>query len=160
MPAEPSRSPSGKGVNEYLKVARQTGAFRPCELSILEEVLVDAFQDPSKGYLFVKMQEQGNIEGFAVFGRSPMTAWGWDLYWIVVEKRLQGKGRGKALLGLLEKVALAETGRVILRAETSGRPEYEGQRLFYLGAGFKETGRISDFYEAGDDLVTFCKFIS
>ena len=159
MPVDPLLSPSGNTVQTYLGLAEGTGAFRPCELEILEEVLRDTFSDPGKGYLFVERQEGGSIVAFAVFGRSPMTAWAWDLYWIVVGKPLQGKGFGKRILEDIEGVAVSLTGRVILRVETSGRQDYEGQRHFYLQTGFRETGRIPDFYEAGDDLVTYCKFI-
>jgi len=160
MPAESPRSPSGNPMAAYLSVAERTGAFRPCEIEILEEVLRDAFSDPASGYLFAERHEGGEIAAFAVFGRTPMTEWAWDLYWIVVEKSLQGKGLGRRILEDLEKVALSGTGRVILRVETSGREGYDAQRHFYLRTGFRETGRIPDFYEAGDDLVTYCKFIS
>lgn len=160
MPADCPLSPSGNTVGDYLSLAERTCAFRTCEIEILEEVLRDAFSDPAKGYLFIEHLEGGQVAAFAVFGRSPMTNWAWDLYWIVVEKSLQGKGFGRRILDDLAKVALSATGRVILRAETSGREEYNAQRHFYLRAGFRETGRIPDFYEAGDDLVTYCKFIS
>lgn len=160
MPADSILSPSGNSVETYLDLAEGTGAFRPCEIETLEEVLRDAFSDPSRGYLFTEHLEGGHVAAFAVFGRSPMTDWAWDLYWIVVEKALQGKGFGRRILEDLAKVALSVTSRVILRAETSGREEYDSQRHFYLRAGFRETGRIADFYEAGDDLVTYCKFIS
>jgi ribosomal protein S18 acetylase RimI-like enzyme len=160
MPADSCRSPSGSPVEEYLAVAERTGAFRLCEIEILREVLVDVFVDPAKGYCFLENRENGRIAAFAVFGRAPMTEWAWDLYWIVVDRPLQGRGFGKRLLGEIENAALASTGKVILRVETSGRQEYEGQRHFYLRTGFHETGRIPDFYEAGDDLVTYCKFLS
>jgi len=160
MPVDSVLSPSGEAVETYLCLAEGTGAFRPCELEILEEVLKDAFSDPAKGYIFVESRERGSIAAFAVFGRSPMTDWAWDLYWIVVGKSLQGRGFGRRILEDLEEIAVSFTGRVILRVETSGRQDYEGQRHFYLRTGFRETGRIPDFYAAGDDLVTYCKFIS
>ena len=160
MPVDSILSPSGNSLETYLGLAEGTGAFRRCELEILEEVLRDAFSDPAKGYLFVERRERGIIAAFAVVGRSPMTDWAWDLYWIVVGKPHQGRGFGRRILEDLEEIAMSFTGRVILRVETSGRQDYEGQRHFYLRTGFRETGRITDFYEAGDDLVTYCKFIS
>ncbi len=135
-------------------------AFRPCEIEVLREVLTDAFVDPAKGYCFLENRENDRIEAFAVFGRAPMTEWAWDLYWIVVDRSLQGRGLGRRILGRVEEAVSASAGKAILRVETSGRPEYEGQRHFYLRTGFRETGRIPDFYEAEDDLVTYCKFLS
>ena len=160
MPAEHPLSPSGTPSSDYLSIAEGTGAFRSCEIEILEEVLLDCFSDPSKGYLFLEMEAGGNTTGFAVYGRCPMTESAWDIYWIVVEKSLQGQGIGRKLIDELEKDARGPAGRAILRVETSGREEYGGQRHFYLRSGFRETGRIHDFYEEGDDLVTYCKFIS
>jgi len=160
MPAEHPLSPSGRPLSVYLSIAEGTGAFRPCEIEILAEVLTDCFSDPSKGYLFLEMEARGQTVGFAVYGRCPMTKSAWDVYWIVVEKALQGQGIGRKLMDELEKDTKDSAGRAILRVETSGREEYGGQRHFYLRSGFRETGRIRDFYEEGDDLVTYCKFIS
>lgn len=160
MPIDRNDSLPGGSLEEYLAAAEGTGAFRPSELDVLQEVLTDAFADPSRGYLFLEERlPGGQLAGFAVFGRAPMTDWAWDLYWIVVERSLQGRGIGRRMLEKLEAIAMAVTGKVILRVETSGRKEYEKQRQFYLAAGFRETGRIRDFYEEGDDLVTYCKFL-
>ena len=160
MPAEHPLSPSGTPISDYLSIAEGTGAFRPCEIEILAEVLGDCFSDPTKGYFFLEVKAGDQTAGFALYGRCPMTESAWDLYWIVVEKSLQGHGIGKKLLEELEKAAKGLDGRAILRVETSGKEEYCGQRHFYLRSGFRETGRIRDFYEEGDDLVTYCKFIS
>jgi ribosomal protein S18 acetylase RimI-like enzyme len=160
MPIDRNGPSPGGPLEDYLAAAQRTGAFRPSEIDVLKEVLSDAFADPSRGYLFLEERlPGGKLAGFAVFGRAPMTDWAWDLYWIVVERPLQGLGIGRKMLEKLEEIALAITGKVILRVETSGRKEYEKQRKFYLAAGFQETGRIPDFYEEGDDLVTYCKFI-
>jgi ribosomal protein S18 acetylase RimI-like enzyme len=160
MPIDRNVSLPGGPLEEYLAVAEGTGAFRPSEIDVLKEVISDTFADPSRGYLFLEERlTGGKLAGFAVFGRVPMTDWAWDLYWIVVDRSLQGKGIGRRMLEKLETTAMAVTGRVILRVETSGRNEYVKQRQFYLAAGFRETGRIRDFYEEGDDLVTYCKFI-
>jgi hypothetical protein len=103
MPVDSILSPSGNSLETYLGLAEGTGAFRPCELDILEEVLRDAFSDPAKGYLFVERRERGIIAAFAVFGRSPMTDWAWDLYWIVVGKSLQVGGSAGASWKILKR---------------------------------------------------------
>jgi len=160
MPIDRNGPLFGYTLEEYLAVAEGTGAFRPSELDVLREVLSEAFAGPSSGYLFLEERIGGKLAGFVVFGRAPMTNCGWDLYWIVVDRFLQGKGYGRRMLEEVEAIARAATGKAILRVETSGKKEYERQRQFYLAAGYRETGRIQDFYEAGDDLVTYCKFIS
>jgi len=41
--------------------------------------------------------------------------------------------------------------------ETSGKPQFEGVRAFYLKCGCEREARIWDFHEAGDDKVAFRK---
>ena len=41
--------------------------------------------------------------------------------------------------------------------ETSGRPSYEGARVFYEREGYRETARVPDFYGSGDDKVIYVK---
>jgi putative acetyltransferase len=41
--------------------------------------------------------------GFVIFGRIPLTEFGWDIYWLAVKKCWQGKGIGSLLMnGLLD----------------------------------------------------------
>lgn len=109
------------------------------------------------GYRLDVISDKGALAGFVLWGRTPMTGRGYDVYWIAVDPSLQGKGYGKKLLALVEERACNETSGCILRLETSGRGEYVSQRAFYEKCGFDEVGRIRDFYRDGDDLVTYVK---
>jgi hypothetical protein len=42
--------------------------------------------------------------------------------------------------------------------ETSSRDDYSATRHFYLACGYDEVARIADFYDEGDDRVTYAKF--
>ncbi len=97
------------------------------------------------------------IAGFLIYGPTPMTESSFDLYWIVVDSREQGKGVGTELLRRMEEEILCEFPRARIRVETAGKGEYHYQRRFYLSRTFQEAGRIPDFYSPGDDLVTFWK---
>ena len=92
-----------------------------------------------------------------IFGKTPLTGSTWDVYWIVVDKDLQGQGVGKKLIGRVEQYLRDKDGFATIRLETSSRKEYWGARKFYVKLGFKESGRIPDFYAVGDGLVTFYK---
>jgi len=122
-------------------------------------VLADWASKPEAGYRLDCVAGKGILAGFVIWGRTPMTEKGYDIYWIAVDPALQGQGHGKKLLALAEDAACVETSGCLLRLETSGRKEYEYQRAFYLRCGFEEVGRIRDFYRDGDDLVTYVKFV-
>ncbi|HOO62561.1 MAG TPA: GNAT family N-acetyltransferase [Synergistaceae bacterium] len=143
-------------------MAEDTGAFRKEEISVLREVL-EACSEVSGDYkLLVESspEKSGKIRGFLIYGPTPMTESTFDLYWIVVDSREQGKGVGKKLLQRMEKEILQHFPSARIRVETAGKEEYLYQRRFYLSRNFREAGRIPEFYGAGDDLVIFWKELS
>jgi len=125
----------------YLETARKTEAFSGDEILVLDEVLRGCFDAPGKDYTLIDAEECGASGGFLIFGPPPMTAFAWDLYWIVVDpSRFPGY-------------------RIERECETAGRSDYDGQRHFYERAAYRECGRIPNFYSEGDDLVLYCKEI-
>lgn len=101
----------------------------------------------------------GKVRGFVCIGRTPLTATTWHLYWIGVHPGEQGTGVGRALQTHVEGFVRAQGGeRIVL--ETSGRPDYARARRFYEDGGYREVGRIEEYYKAGDDCVIFCKVLT
>ena len=78
----------------------------------------------------------------------------WDLTMIAVRPEHQGKGRGAAMLSRVEE-DLRSRGQRLLLVETSGLPQYDRTRAFYLKCGYEQEARVRDYWEAGDDLVLF-----
>lgn len=145
-------------VNEkYLNIAFTSGVFKPQEIDILEEVILEWQKNPNESYFLFDEKYQENIVGFIIFGKTPLTDFSWDIYWLAVDKNFQGKGYGRKLLKKTENFLLQQLNQVTIRVETSSRKEYTNARNLYLRNGFKETGRIPDFYSHGDDLVIFYK---
>lgn len=79
-----------------------------------------------------------------------------DLYWLVTSRRRRRTGVGRALCTALERL-LVEEGVHTVRVETGTRPLYEPTIQFYRSIGYREAGRIPDFYDAGDDLLILIK---
>jgi ribosomal protein S18 acetylase RimI-like enzyme len=146
-------------ASAYLELAENTGFFRAAELGILKEVILDCQKAPDLDYYFFEEREGGLLAGFIIFGRVPLTDYSWDIYWIAVEKRLQGRGVGRRLLDRTQQFILGIDHQAILRIETSGKTEYESTRHFYKRTGFREAGFIPDFYTEGDGLQTYYKSI-
>lgn len=150
---------SREKISDAFRLAKKTEAFTERELAVLAEVLEDCLLNPEEGYRFEEMAHEGNLSGFLIWGRTPMTEKGYDIYWIAVDPTLQGRGFGKALMARVENGAREESDGCILRLETSGREDYRRQRHFYGSCGFVEAGRIRNFYRPGDDLVTYVKYV-
>jgi len=148
-----------RALKEYIETAASTEAFRKEELQCLEDVLAAWLKDPGSEYTLLSSSEEGELSGFLIYGKIPMTEHSYDLYWIVVSPAHQRKGIGRRLIMEMEKYILTSSSMGIIRIETSGKSSYEGQREFYVNLGYRESGRIPDFYSEGDDLVTFSKMI-
>lgn len=133
-----------------------TAVFRPDEVNVALEL----FDEGAGGdYEFVGGFEDEELVGYACFGPTPGTDRTYDLYWIAMDPRAQGYGRGSHLLNDVER-RLRDRGARMLVAETSSRAEYAATRRFYVARGYREAARMRDFYEVGDDRVMFTKSLA
>jgi GNAT superfamily N-acetyltransferase len=140
-----------------LTLTQGTGMFKPIEIDALREVLEDYHAiEHTHRHFAITMDVDGVIGGFAYYAPTPMTDNSWHLYWIVVERSLQGKGVGATLLKHVEDHIRSLGGRVLF-VETSSTPHYEPTRQFYLKKGYEITGVIKQFYSDEDDMVVFRK---
>lgn len=82
----------------------------------------------------------------------------WNLYLIAVHPDRQGQGRGGNLLAEVER-ALVDKGARLLLVETSGLPEFERTRAFYLKNGYVAEATVREFYKSGEDKIIFRKLL-
>jgi len=94
--------------------------------------------------------------GWVCWGPTPCTLGTFDIYWLGVAAAWQGRGIGRALTAFAEQ-AITERGGRLFVVETSSRETYAPTRRFYEALGYREAGRIPDFYGPGDDRVIFIK---
>lgn len=136
---------------------RACGVFTDEEIGVALEI-VDAWTPVKhdEDYAIFVLEVDSRVQGYACFSKTPLTTSTWHLYWICVHPDYQGSGAGRALMSNIENVIRARRGKR-LALETSGQPRYERTRRFYKNAGFREVGRIRDFYKTDDDCVIFCK---
>jgi GNAT superfamily N-acetyltransferase len=134
-----------------------TGFFTPEEqkigISLVEERLLHGL---ASGYLFVFMEEDGMPVGYTCYGPIPGTLDGFDLYWIAIDPKMQGRGLGRQLLGFTEKRVFGQGGKR-LYAETSSTGKYLPTRVFYEHNGFVLEGRLADYYAPRDDKMLYVK---
>jgi ribosomal protein S18 acetylase RimI-like enzyme len=150
-PTTPADTPA------LLALTAATGVFKPHEVETLEEVLDDYHHEGDEyGHVCLTLDDGGVPVGFVYFGPAAMTDRTWELWWIVVGKAEQGRGRGRWLLDRVEEQVRARAGRLLL-IETSSTPHYDPTRRFYLKNQYTLVAQIPDYYADGDDKVIFAK---
>lgn len=143
-----------------MSILGNTPQFKPVEVTVAEE-LIDAYlEDPTgSGYLTLVGEANSQIQGYICYGPTPLTEGTWDVYWLAVNRGEQGHGVGTRLLSSAEADITRRRGRLIL-IETSSKDSYEQAQRFYAARGYDMISRISDFYEPGDDRLTYLKKVA
>jgi GNAT superfamily N-acetyltransferase len=141
-----------------LSILKRTGAFTAQEIDVALELIDIALKDPrQRDYqIYCMMDDRDQPIGYVCYGPAPMTRGTFDLYWIAVDPGFQKQGVGAGLMGFMEERVRDDGGRLIL-ADTSSIPAYEGTHRFYRRTGFEEVARVRDYYDRGNDRITFCK---
>jgi ribosomal protein S18 acetylase RimI-like enzyme len=131
--------------------------FYPEETAVARELAEERLaRGPSSGYEFLFAETDGIVIGYTCFGPIPLTQGRFDLYWIAIQKDLQGTGIGRRLLQLTELRIQEMKGRRIY-VETSSRKPYAPTHRFYHSCGYHQEAILTDFYAPGDDKVIYMK---
>ena len=151
------RSMTSKDKSALGSILQHTPEFTPAEVVLADEVISDYLFNPTEsGYFILVAEIDSSIRGYICYGPTPITEGTWDIYWLAVDPGTQGQGIGRKLMQAAEEKIHKARGRLIL-VETSSKPGYEKTNLFYQRVGYKEAGRIIDFYAIGDDQVIYEK---
>jgi ribosomal protein S18 acetylase RimI-like enzyme len=127
-----------------------------CVDELWEEYLTRGSE--SSGYYFLVEKDENRVVGYICYGPRSLTSGTFDLYWIAVDPNTRRGGIGRRLLDACEQAIRNLGGRLIV-LETSGLPNYEPTRKFYLATGYTLEATLKDFYHEGDDLVIFTKHL-
>lgn len=141
------------------KILVDTKNFNDDEIKIAME-LIDIYisvKDQRDYEIFVDA-DGDTVNGYVCIGPRPLTVGTYDLYWIAVNPNVQAKGIGSSLVKYIEEYLKDKSARLIL-LETSGKPSYEKERKFYEKNLYTKFAEIKDFYNIGDSLVVYGKYI-
>ena len=142
-------------IPAVLDVAVSSGLFPAEEVAIVEDLMVDYLaRTEARGHACVVDEEGGELLGVAYYEPVRGTEGAWELLMIGARADVQGRGRGRALMGHVEG-DLRARGQRLLLVLTSGTPEFARTRAFYTGLGYDEEARVRDYYAPGDDMVLF-----
>jgi ribosomal protein S18 acetylase RimI-like enzyme len=142
------------------EIVISSGRFSQEEITTALELVDEALEKGKEsGYLIVVLEdgkEHLGVQGYACYGPTPLTQGVYDLYWIVTDPPVQGKGFGRRLMEYVERDIVKRGGRMVL-IETSSQETYGPTIRFYMRAGYKRVARIKNFYRIGDDKLVFLK---
>jgi ribosomal protein S18 acetylase RimI-like enzyme len=139
-------------------ITARAGVFSQEEIDSVPEMFDDylKYGTEGDGYHFIVYRDGEQVLGYAIYGYRDLTDGVYDLYWIAVDPNARRRGAGRALLTASENDIRNLGGRIII-VETSGTPEYDGTREFYISTGYINEAIIKDYYKLGDDLWIFTK---
>lgn len=154
------RKLTGSDREKIKRILESTGNFNEDEINIAMELINIYINDENqKDYEIFVDEEENQIRGYVCIGPRPLTTGTYDLYWIAVNPEVQSKGIGSNLIKYIEDHIKERQGRLIL-IETSGKPSYEKERKFYEKNMYDEIVNIRDFYNRGDSLVIYGKYLN
>ena len=146
-------------VAAMLQASRAVFSQRECAVAL--ELVEEALGCPAgeDAYQLVVNEQNGEVLGYACFGSIPLTKGSYDLYWIVVHPKAQGRGIGRELMRHCEAEIARQGGHLVV-VETSSRPDYDKTRRFYATTmGYEVAARFAHFYAPGDDKIVFVKYL-
>jgi len=153
------RSLLNKDREKIEKILRDTNNFKDFEIEVAMELIDTYLNDEKQNDYHIFVDEENDVlNGYVCVGPRPMTKSTWDLYWIAVNPSVQAKGIGSGLIAFSEDYIKQKGGRLIW-IETSGKESYEKERKFYLKNGYEKLTEVKDFYDMGDSLVVYGKYI-
>ena len=144
-------------IEAVRRLVAATGYFNTGEVEVAAELVEERVKrGPRSGYEFVVAESGGRLVGYAAYGPIAGADGRYDLYWIVVDRQMQGRGLGRRILKRVEDLVAAKGGKRVY-VDTAGRALYAPTRAFYARAGYRKVGELADFYSPGDGKVIFQK---
>ena len=128
-------------------ILRKTNNFHSEEVDVaLELIDIALLHDGQSDYHIFVYEDTGRISGYHCTGKRPLTDGVYDLYWIVVDPEISGKGIGKKLMAEAEKFALKNKLHLMYLETGVGWKAVK----FYESIGFKAITVIKKSYGQKD----------
>lgn len=123
------------------------------------EYLDDMFSadsSPGSGEEFWLVFDDNVVHAVAYCAPERMTNGTWNLLLLAVMPEKQNAGIGRQLMSYVEETLRHHGARVLL-VDTSGVDDFSATRHFYSAIGYEKEACIREYYDAGDDKITFRK---
>ena len=143
-----------------IHIALRTGLFSSEEAEALLGSTLDGLANGSlPAYhqaVVCRRAQSAEVLGWSYFAPDAYAEGVWNIWWIGVAPHHHGRGVAQALLSHIEETIVHSGGRVIV-IETSDQQPTARSRRFYEKSGYRECGRVPDFYGPGEAKVIFAR---
>ena len=123
---------------------------------MLEDMTSDYFNNPQTEEIWFTEEVDGNPTSLGFCAPEKLTEGTYNLHALGVLSDIQSKGTGTRMMSFIEN-HLKANGHRILIIDTSGTDDFEPTRRFYEKLGYNKEAVIRDFWNDGDDKVTYWK---
>lgn len=144
-----SRQTKPEDIADLQRVVTETGLFPP-------DMLPDMVASASDAQIWLTILSDHRPVGLIFAEAEHFTAGTWNLRALAVSPAAHRSGAGRAIVAALEQ-HLRSIGQRLLIVDTSSAPEQSGARAFYPAIGFEHEATIRDFWDKGDDKITYRK---
>lgn len=150
------RSMTADDADGIVRLVVAAGMFSFEEADLVRDLLDEVGAGSRESHVCLVDTQDEQVVGVAYYQPKEAADRVWDLTMIAIAPELQGGGRGRALLGRVER-NLRDRGQRLLVVDTSGTTQYDRTREFYVRCGYSAVARVPDYWSDGDDLVMFIK---
>ena len=144
-----TRQTKPEDIADLQKVLTETELFPP-------DMLPDMVASASDDQVWMTILSDHRPIGLVFAEAEHFTAGTWNMRALAVSPRTQRTGAGRAIVAALEQ-HLRDLEQRLLIVDTSSAPEQFGARAFYPAIGFEHEATIRDFWDKGDDKITYRK---
>lgn len=123
---------------------------------LLDDMISDYLNNEKSTDIWFTTIDNGKPISIGYCAPERLTEGTYNLYAIAVNKKQQGNGIGQKMMEYIESELKAKGNRILI-VETSGKPEFELTREFYIKCNYTKQAVIPEFYEKGDDKIVFWK---
>ena len=154
------RTPTRNDVEGIKQIAVDSKMFDADEVGLFDEMLEGFLNGSLADHRWLVTDDaEGHAIAAAYYALEPFADRMWNLYFIAVAPKEQGRGLGGLLIEYVEHELRGrgeEVARVLV-VETSSTDRYVQTREFYRNHGYSEEARIRQFYGPDDDKIVFWK---
>jgi ribosomal protein S18 acetylase RimI-like enzyme len=149
-------------IEAIKQIAIDTSMFGPDGVGFFDEMISGFLDGTLPDNHWLVNEQDSSVVAAAYYAPEPFSDRMWNLYFISVAPKYQGRGLGGALLEHVEQRlrAMGSDYARVLIVETSSTDQYARTRDFYRLHNYDEEAQIREFYGPGDHKVVFWKSLS
>jgi ribosomal protein S18 acetylase RimI-like enzyme len=141
------------------EMMQKTGVFSLQTINLAMEIIdTYLFSAEQEDYRVVVGEDpKGQVVVFASYGPVAGTEGTSRLYWLVVTPALQHQGIGKEMHAWFEQ-QMRDSGVRLVVIEITSEEKYAAFVRFFTEQGYKQVGKIRNYFRSGEDMLMYVKY--